>query len=1089
MHRRRPIRPLCALAIAACALAAAVDVARADTTTGAIKGVARDTAQGDEPLAGVAVAVSSHATGATYTTDTDEQGGYEVTNLPPGSYTVLFIYMDLTVRRADVVVRLGRTTPVHVGIDTDKIGAGTIIDMTGKPPAIDWSPKQGISIDQDYLRHIPVPGRTWADSLGVAPGSSGDQFGIAFSGSSSLESVYIVDGLNTTGLNFGNAGGALLNDFVEETEIITGGYNAEFGRSTGGVVNVVTKSGGNEIRGSVFSYGTTAFLTAAAKRPAEQQTSIEADANLAYDADVGFEIGGPIAKDRAFFYLGFAPRFRKIDVDRVTQRRRDENQDGMPDLDANGFPIYDEIDRTRLADTRTSYQFVSKVNLVVDADHQGQVAFTATPASGTSIGIRGEPSAVRRTFSSLATDASMKWTSKLLDGKARVEATVGWHRVASRSGSATPGMAGVTRQDVLFGDLADHGIGGRESAATLAACRDSGADVDRYPLIDNCPDEGLGYSLGGIGGLQDDTEERRMAKLVGSHRVRAAGHHLFKVGVDAEDNRSTVPRSLSGGALHTVVLPNLITQPRVETARFARLDPVDGGNICGYPTDELGNDILDQPILCDYIRDAAPVTGRTFNWSAFVQDSWSIRPNLSLNAGLRYEEQRLRYSEELQGTTDPITGDQLGVDALVMRNMWAPRLGIIYDWTKQGRSKVYGHWGRFYESIPMRINERSFGGETFLRSIYGIGQCGDPVDVIDGPSGDNCPEDERPDFGYDLLGSGVLVAPGIKPQYMDEVVLGAEVEVYEDLRVGIAYKDRRLGRVLEDVSTDNAQTYIIANPGELDEGEEAALQAEIDALPVGDPARDELERRLEMFRGVRKFDKASRDYQAIEVTAHKRFGNSFYLQAAYTYSRTRGNFPGLFSPDTGQLDPNITSQFDLIELLANRDGPLPQDRPHYVKFDGYYTFDLGKWGRLTPGARFRALSGTPIDALGMHYLYGRGESYLLPRGSVGRTPFDTEVDLKLSYGRQLSDGIAIEVFGDVFNLLNNQAQTRVDEEYTLDPANPIVGGSASDLIYLKRTTLVTGLPTAEPVGRKLNFGNTSQRLTPLSARFGVRLTF
>ena len=392
----------------------------------------------------------------------------------------------------------------------------------------------------------------------------------------------------------------------------------------------------------------------------------------------------------------------------------------------------------------------------------------------------------------------------------------------------------------------------------------------------------------------------------------------------------------------------------------------------------------------------------------------------------------------------------------------------------------------------MRINERSFGGETFFIQRWGIGQCGDEVDFIGGPSGENCPDGSdaavQPDFGDFLLGSGVVVVPGVKPQYMDEVVLGAEYEAFEDVRVGVAYKNRRLGRVLEDVSVDNADTYIIANPGEFDSGEEARLQAEIDDMAEGDE-RDVAQQELDDFRRIRLFDKAKRDYNAIEFIVTKRFSRNFFLQAAYTYARTEGNFGGLFSADTGQLDPNITSQFDLIELLANRDGPLPQDRPHYFKFDGYYTFDFEKYGQLTTGVRIRALSGIPQDALGTHYLYGTGESYLLPRGSIGRNDFEKSADIHVGYGRQLSKGYHLEGFFDVFNIANDQGTFDVDENYTFDPANPIVGGTEEDLVYLKQTTQTSGDEIPEPAGRNLNFGNAAIRYSPRFARIGIRLTF
>src|SRR4029079_3137761 len=105
-----------------------------------------------------------------------------------------------------------------------------------------------------------------------------------------------------------------------------------------------------------------------------------------------------------------------------------------------------------------------------------------------------------------------------------------------------------------------------------------------------------------------------------------------------------------------------------------------------------------------------------------------------------------------------------------------------------------------------------------------------------------------------------------------------------------------------------------------------------------------------------------RDYDSIEVSLARRFAAGLYLQATYTYSRTEGNYPGSVSYDNGQIDPNISSQYDLIALLANHPGPLPQDRPHSLKIDAYRGFDVGG-GTLTIGTRIRAISGVPINVL------------------------------------------------------------------------------------------------------------------------------
>ncbi len=103
--------------------------------------------------------------------------------------------------------------------------------------------------------------------------------------------------------------------------------------------------------------------------------------------------------------------------------------------------------------------------------------------------------------------------------------------------------------------------------------------------------------------------------------------------------------------------------------------------------------------------------------AAFLQDSWQIRPNLTLNAGLRWEQQTGCTAEALQGRITP-QGDVVPSKAFELSNLLAPRLGFIYDPSQEGQSKVFGHWGRFYENVPMDINVRAFGGEIAETSSW-----------------------------------------------------------------------------------------------------------------------------------------------------------------------------------------------------------------------------------------------------------------------------------------------------------------------------------------------------------------------------------
>ena len=1098
------------------------DLAHAqDATTGAIQGVVKDESTG-EALAGVTVVVTG-PTGQPQTVITDENGFYKVTSLPPaGDYLVTFYYADIVLERRGINVSLNKVAPVYVKINTTAAGGETIVVVDSVPTIDPTSTTQGITLDTEYLNKIPVPGRTFEDALGAAAGSQGDGLGVAFSGSSSLENQYYVDGVNTTGLQYGTSGSAVINDFIEEIEVITGGYNAEYGRATGGVINVVTRSGTNELAGSVFTYISPGALVADVERAPTQASSIDATQDLDYSMDFGFEVGGPIIKDRAWFWVGFAPQLAASTVTRTTKRRTDCRvtnadgtlstpanapctqdaidmyQDGQEDIDpATGFYIYEDLDTRELTRSSQAYAILGKVNFAVTPEHQGQLSFQGLPSSLDTQNVYGYVDAQQLRVEQFTADAAAKWTSKFNDNKTEIEAVFGVHRSSFNYGSAHPGREDIPQQLLVFGNLGSwsqldrDGYGPAESMATRAGCVDN-TGGDKYPLIENCPDEGIGYVIGGPGPISDDLEQRLSARLSGIQRVKALGNHEIKAGVDIEDNTISNSRLFSGDAF----LYNLQDRAEVQALRWVKLGPQDTTDMEAFP-----NVCRDRPTgveyPCDYLDADDPssrVEGQTINWSAYLRDSWQIRPNLTFNYGLRYEEQRLRYAKSLRNSEDPLTGRQLGTNAMVMSNMWAPRLGLLYDWTKEGRSKLYGHWGRFYESIPLQINDRSFGGEVLYYQYFDAGtQCGDMEPGIGGADGEGClvDENQRPANNEFLFGSGVLVAPGLKPQFMDEVIFGAEYEIMEDLKLGVAYQNRRLGRVIEDVSTDGAQTYIIANPGEWGDDEEAALQAEIDrATAAGDTAEAmRLQNELEQYRGIRVFDKPRRDYNALQFTVTRRFSKALYMQGSYTFSRTEGNFPGLYSPDNGQVDPNISSQYDLIELLANRDGPLPQDRPHYVKLDGYYTFDFKKAGQATAGIRFRALSGVPVDVLGRHYRYGIGESFILPRGELRRTDFETGLDVHFDYGRELGRGMKIEIFTDLFNVFNDQGTFSVDEDYTyISNVNPISGGTYEDLIWAKETD-DEGNETSSAITRNPNFGNVAGRYSPFSARFGVRLTF
>ena len=269
-------------------------------------------------MPGATVTVIAPQGPQTFTTAVD--GTFFAPFLTPGQYEVKVELQGFrTLDRQNIDVRLGQrvelTLPLQIGALTESV------NVTSATPLIDRSSTTtGAVIDSDMLERLPV-GRRFSDTLYIAPGvSSGGQVGEAnpsMSGGSGLDNLYVVDGVNITNAGYGALGsysivfGSLGNgvpfDFVKETQVKTGGYEAEFGQSTGGVVNVVTKSGTNTLRGSAFGY----FRPEGLESSYDQVTTVNGTVNLTNTraSDAGVEAGGAVVPNKVFFFGAIDPQW------------------------------------------------------------------------------------------------------------------------------------------------------------------------------------------------------------------------------------------------------------------------------------------------------------------------------------------------------------------------------------------------------------------------------------------------------------------------------------------------------------------------------------------------------------------------------------------------------------------------------------------------------------------------------------------------------------------------------------------------------------------------------------------------------------
>jgi hypothetical protein len=203
---------------------------------------------------------------------------------------------------------------------------------------------------------------------------------------------------------------------------------------------------------------------------------------------------------------------------------------------------------------------------------------------------------------------------------------------------------------------------------------------------------------------------------------------------------------------------------------------------------------------------------------------------------------------------------------------------------------------------------------------------------------------------------------------------------------------------------------------------------------------------------------------------------------SYVYSSLIGNYEGLFRNDNGQSDPNITSLFDLVSLLDNLYGRLPNDRPHQFKFNGTYQTPF----RLTLSGNFYIQSGSPFNQLEPHFLYGNNEAFGLPRGTAivpdlsaingnggissavgtNRTPTTWNLDLGAYYPIKFSENMQLKLTADWFNVTNTQRAVTLDQTFLI---NSGASGVAPVPNQFYGSGTVFQYPSALRLGAKFSF--------------------
>jgi hypothetical protein len=1113
----------------------------AQETTAGLQGTVKDPSGG--AIAKATVEVAGPALIGVKKIDTDSVGYFRFINLPPGKYTITVSAAGFrTHKDMNVELLVGHLPELSV---TMQVGAVTeTVEVAAQASLVDpTQSKTQTNIPTQNLMDLPTQSLSFQSVIQFAPGARTEplQGGYQINGASNSENAYLVEGQETASMLDGHSQQNVPMDFIQEVQVKTGGFEAEYGGSMGGVVNVIQKSGSNELHGSVFSYyrannfdstrcvavtcwsnNTALLLNPQWARVKVGAKTLDSGYEYYYPkqdhyriADPGFSLGGPIFQDRLWFFLSANPNFT------TTQRTVNWNAPGV----AVGPRIFNQNNYTYYSLARLDYLATQKVRL------HGSWQYNYNRVMGSSL---PQPDDIHGLYNAGATANPDNYNAGIGTISPNVMYNVGADVTVS------PTVVATTR----FGYWAYNGT--PETRGLPTGIRYIYRDTNYSYSTTNVPALASTPSLSGqtLGAVAPSAVNATGWSNIGANTATVYdwwrrwnfnqdlaffknwhGTHNLKVGYGfmhgiADENQGTFDTADVYVAFNMQYVPN----SQIGFANCAKIVAQNksqysnaGGNADGSACQGLWGTVN--------VRDNIGAVGKVGGWNHtfYVQDAWTITKRLTLNVGLRMDKENLPSYNTLPG----FNGISFG-----WGDKMAPRLGAAYDVLGNGKVKVYGSFGYFFDIMKYNLPVGSFGGAYWHDCVYAM-DSPDFTKIV--PSRDSqghyCPlgggntqavgsmpgmrfienydyrEPSNDPNQIGSLGKTGLVDPNLKPMKQHVWTFGGAWEIKHNLVFEPIYTRSRLDRTIEDsgVITADGEVYYIVNPGM---GVNSAVPA-CTACP--------------------KNPKAVRNYDGVELRLTKRFSDQWFGSFSYTYSRLYGNYTGLTATDLSDggaarnganADRAFDEPFMQFDAKGNAiNGPLPTDRPNTFKVNAFYNPKV-KWFNPTIGLYEQIYSGTPLSSYisvwgAPVFVAGRGQFVPLSLDSNNnwvagnpveqRTPRFSQTDLSIFHDFKVSksnERLVARIGGDCINCFNQHSVTVVTSNMVATGAiNPYqCGGSVSCTSVTDQNagfnyaSVLKGydyLGQTNSQNRILSnlYGKNSGWQTPRYLRFQVRFTF
>jgi hypothetical protein len=837
----------------------------------------------------------------TSTDVTRANGAFRIVLLPPGQYTLIAELSGFkTIRREQIGVMLGKTVTLNI-----EMPAATVeeeITVVGESPTVDVRASKTQQIyKSDLLQYLPIS-RNLGSIITLTPGTVNSS---NVKGGTAGNNTYQIDGLNANDPCQQQLNIPIDFNLMEEVEIITGGMPAEVGTTTGGFVNVITKSGGNNFSGLAQIYYTNENLTSAVL-PKEELTALglAEPSSAVYDYDTSISFGGPIIKDKIWFYLNGRYGADKYHTGFIPF---------TSPYDGTNYDTFDQKGKDWGAFIKLTFQL--RNNLKLSLMGNARQSFVNTRASGWNMPFdthyHDDP------WANYAGTGVLTW---LIDSNTILEL-----------------RGGYTNVDAM-----------------LTLVRD---ELTSVPYI---YDYYTGYYYGT--GYRPNEWVGRPSTQVSTHLTRfldgfLGGDHEIKGGIQLQ----TGADSWSTWKEEPVWWPWYNGSPYYYRELYGH--SYWGDAWLGYAvfgTTKEGNmaqgDFLKYGF---YLQDALTINNRLTINAGIRWDHISGKiPDIYKNrtGSIAYElGEMFLLSEYGINPYDEI--NQPGIEDIIAWSTFNPRLGLTYDVFGDGRTAVKLHFGRYSDNIYVSIFERihPLRFHYYYFSWWDTNENG----LIDGPTVDDfsfIPSWGTP-VGMLRENWSVGVGEGISAPYDDQFIASIDHELFKNLKVGISYIYKHKKNIIDDIPYDLDTGEYWYNPNESPGNQywvpfSTTVPAEGDDFPAVNVDMWFLSNNApyNWIYQVQNVPELFRKYSGVEFTFEKRYSEGWQLGGSVNFSKTWGNIQG------GYGDIHATSgAANDANFFVNNGGRTSEDRPLVIKLFGSFSLPFG----ILTSFNYNYYSGTP----------------------------------------------------------------------------------------------------------------------------------